>query len=158
MSGFVRVTAMVGWYGLAAFALWLTANRPSRERLESPVDSATPTSLLQVLADPQRWHGKHVRVAGFFNFEFEHDALYLTSEDSRNHLFNGLWINVPELLMGSDRRDPWRGYAVVEGIVNAQRHGHLGLWPASIDSVIDFVPFLSREEVGHTLKNVPPIE
>jgi hypothetical protein len=43
--------------------------------------------MIQLIANPQAWDGKHVRVIGFLRLEFEGDALYLHREDLRtgNH-------------------------------------------------------------------------
>jgi hypothetical protein len=153
------LAAIFGWYGLAVLALLLTT--PSAPNSHQGVTSTTPevVSLLQILANPRVWHGRRVRLAGFVNLEFEGDALYLSREDFDQALYpNSLWINVPDILVGPNHPDTHRGYAMIEGTINSDDHGHMGLWPASLDSITAFVPLLSRSEMESRLRGYwPPV-
>jgi hypothetical protein len=42
---------------------------------------ATPSSMQQVVADPQRFDGQRIRVIGFLRLEFERNVLYLSRND-----------------------------------------------------------------------------
>jgi hypothetical protein len=54
-------------------------------------------SLIALIARPELYDGKVVRVIGFVRFEFEGNALYLSRLDYENAVSrNGLWIDPPD--------------------------------------------------------------
>ena len=89
-------------------------------------------SLIQLIANPDRYHGKKVIISGFLNIEFEGTALYLHRDD---YLFsqysNGLWCTMNETLYNKFNRR----YVVMEGKFNKNMKGHLGLWSGSIEDI-----------------------
>src|SRR6188472_601053 len=51
------------------------------------------TSIVSLLATPERYAGKTVRVHGFVRLEFEGDAIYLHKEDFDQRLTsNAIWL------------------------------------------------------------------
>jgi hypothetical protein len=98
-------------------------------------------SMVQIIADPKRYHGKAVRVCGFLHVSFEHSAIYLSREDA-NYLItrNGLWVSSSVNArdskgMGIRSEFFDRKYVLVEGIFDMESHGHLGAWPGTIRDV-----------------------
>ena len=77
-------------------------------------------SLIAIVAAPERFHQKWIRVAGFVALEFENKAVYVRKDDFDNVLLpNGLWLDVARdntFLLS----DP--GYAVVEGQFDSEKH------------------------------------
>src|SRR5947209_18694060 len=58
---------------------------------------AEEVSLIQLIANPQAYDGKTVRIIGFLHLEFEGNVIYLHNEDFRYGIEkNGLWIDVPK--------------------------------------------------------------
>ena len=52
--------------------------------------------MVQLLATPEKFDGKLVRVFGFLRLEFEGDALYFHREDDVQGLTrNGIWVVAP---------------------------------------------------------------
>ena len=52
-------------------------------------------SLLQLIANPNQYDGKLVRVIGFCRLEFEGNALYLNQADYEHSISkNGVWLQV----------------------------------------------------------------
>jgi len=97
-------------------------------------DAADPeeVSLISIISAPDEWDGRFVRVYGYFVTEFEGTAIYLHAEDYHNALYtNGLWVELGPLggLVPSDC------YVLMEGVVSADDHGHLGLWSGAITGV-----------------------
>jgi len=88
-------------------------------------------SLVELIADPQTWDGRRVRVVGYLNLEFEGDAIYLHQEDHAHSIHsNGLWVG-----FASDTpRQPAcnRRYVLIEGTFSARHTGHMGLWSGAI--------------------------
>ncbi len=90
--------------------------------------------MIALLANPDIYHGKRVRLVGFANFEFESNGLYVSREDWRQSIYrNGLWVDLP-----GDRPSagqPNRRYVLVEGTFRADRQGHMGLWSGTLEQV-----------------------
>ena len=96
-------------------------------------------SLLTLIARPELFDGKPVRVIGYVHFEFEGNGLYV-SQDSYEHgvTRNGIWIDPPwefESDSATARRQPNDRYAIVEGTFSAHDRGHLGLWGGALERV-----------------------
>jgi hypothetical protein len=106
-----------------------------------PADDNCPTpdvSMYRLLAVPDQFHNCFVRTIGFVRLEFEGTAIYPHLEDvCRRVLRNGIWLD----FFGSDRdalemdSEFKGGYAVVEGIFNAERRGHFGMFSGSITKI-----------------------
>ena|SRR5439155_6753325 len=96
-------------------------------------------SLIELLARPELYDGRRVRVIGFVNFAFEGNALYLSRADWEHAVTrNGLWIDPPprfESNWGPSRAEPNRRYVLVEATFRAERRGHLALWSGALEQV-----------------------
>jgi hypothetical protein len=89
-------------------------------------------SIVQLLATPEKFNGKFVRVIGFLCLEFEGDAVYLHREDFVHGLTqNALWVDVPE------KRDEAlsQHYVLLEGTFDATSHGHMDLFGRAIKNI-----------------------
>ena len=102
-------------------------------------------SLVELIARPEVYHGRAVRVIGFVNFEFEGNGLYLSREDwERSIARNGLWIEPPRSIQSDSGPAPTplnRRYVIVEGTFNAMHGGHLGMWSGAIERVTRLDPW-----------------
>src|SRR5213080_578207 len=96
-------------------------------------------SLIELIARPELYDGRRVRVIGFVNFEFEGDAIFLSSEDWKHSVVtNSLWVEAPPGFQsdsGPARKQPNRRYVIIEGTFNARKRGHLGLGSGAIEHV-----------------------
>ena len=100
-------------------------------------------SLIELIARPELYDGKRVRVIGFVNFEFEGNALYVSQEDWLQGITpNGVWLDPQLALPAGIERDttspyyrPNRRYALLEGKFHGGPGGHLSMWSGSIDSI-----------------------
>src|SRR3982750_1118818 len=55
-------------------------------------------SLVNLIATPEKYHGKWIRVEGVCAFEFEGNAVYLSTEDRRHMLTkNAVWASYDTL-------------------------------------------------------------
>lgn len=90
----------------------------------------TNVSLIQLIANAEKYDGKLVQIQGYLRIDFEGTAVYLHREDYQNGLTkNGLWANVslaPEQMKFDQQ------YVLIEGIFDAHNKGHLGLWSGAI--------------------------
>ena len=102
-------------------------------------------SLVELIARPEVYHGRVVRVIGFVNFEFEGNGLYLSREDWERSIYrNGLWIEPPRSVQTDSGPAPTalnRRYVIVEGTFNATHGGHFGMWSGAIERVTRLDPW-----------------
>ena len=95
-------------------------------------------SLIRLLANPEKYDGKHVRVCGYLNVEFEGDALYFHQEDYLAHISkNGLWVNLNS--SGKVAREAARfnkKYVVIEAVFDGNDTGHMGLFGGGLKDII----------------------
>jgi hypothetical protein len=104
-------------------------------------------SLVSLLATPERCHLNPIRVIGFVRLEFEGDAIYLDENSYRRGIArNGFWVDVPDSLRPRDY--PTQGYYIIEGRFRADRHGHLGAFAGTIDSIARFDPWLPVDGIS----------
>ena len=62
---------------------------------QPPKEGITYLSLVQLVANPEKYDGRLVCVAGYFDLEYEAATLYLHEEDAHNGLDeNGIWLDV----------------------------------------------------------------
>ena len=105
-------------------------------------------SMLQLIANPEAFDGKYVRVWGFVRIEFEGTAVYLHREDFEQSLMvNGLWLAVNDGVVGGSKEEKINNrYGLIEGQFNARNRGHLGLWSGTIEKITRMEPWAIREE------------
>ena len=91
-------------------------------------------SMIALIANPDAYHGKRVRLIGFVNFEFEGNGLYISREDWRQAIYrNGLWVDLPGDRPASGQ--PNRRYVLIEGTFRADHQGHMGMWSGALERV-----------------------
>lgn len=90
-------------------------------------------SIVRLIATPERYHERKVQVEGFMNLEFEGDAIYLHKEDYEKGLTkNGFWVTFSDKLDRKEINKLNKGYVLIEGTFNKDRHGHMGLFGGEI--------------------------
>jgi len=90
-------------------------------------------SMVQLLANPEKYDGAHVRVAGYIHLEPESSAIYLHREDEERHLFkNGTWVS---LAPGASFDGCQDAYVVIEGLYRARNEGQMSRWTGAITRV-----------------------
>ena len=95
----------------------------------------TDVSMIQLIADPQRFEGKTIRVIGFLRLEFEGNAVYLHREDFEKLIFqNGVWIELTDSQLKTSAKLN-NGYVIIEGTFSSTEKGHFATWPGSIQKV-----------------------
>ena len=120
---------------LHLFVILLASVAPMRAA--EPID----VSMVQLLATPDKFHGKFVRVIGYLHLEFEGNGLYLHSEDELAALpKKGLWFDgtIETMKKPKDFTDQ---YVLVEGTFDAKSHGHMGMWSGTISGIKRVMPW-----------------
>lgn len=97
---------------------------------------ALSTSLIHVIAHPERYHGRRIKVIGFCCFRFEGKAIYLTEADYQHGVGkNGLWLSAP---LSDENMRLHESYVLVEGTCDMYSQGHGSLFFGSIVELTRF--------------------
>lgn len=98
---------------------------------EQPVNA----TMVQLIANPEKFDGKLIRVIGFLRLEFEGNVLYLHREDFENSILgDGIWVNVnPEMTNQSNALN--MHYVILVGFFSSRDHGHMGMWSGTITQI-----------------------
>jgi hypothetical protein len=148
-----RVTLpRIGSGRVVAVVLWAVTHpsSPASAAPEPASDRPVAVSLVQLIATPEAFDGRLVRVQGFVRIEHEGTAVYLHRDDCEHMLTkNGLWLAVndsaPE---GSREAGVNNRYALIEGRFTAKKKGHKDLWSGSVEDVTRMEPW----EIGKVKK------
>ena len=107
--------------------------------------SSIDVSLINLIATPEKYDGKLVRVIGISFLEFESNGLYLSKEDLENGVTkNALWIEINPQTVGKTEKElsKYNGkYILVEGVFIKDNTGHMGLKSGSIMNISRFEPW-----------------
>jgi hypothetical protein len=136
MNGLLRTVVL-------SMALWcaasLAAREPRFEPLGEPDPSAEPVSIATLLANPERFDRKPVRVIGAFRLQFEKSRICPRRDDLiRGAAKHCLWISLDHQRLGpgakrlSSHNDK---PVVIEGRFSTRNRGHLNQFPGSIGGV-----------------------
>jgi hypothetical protein len=92
-------------------------------------------SLINLIATPELFDGKKVRVIGFLHLEFEGNCLYLHEEDYNNSIQK----NALRLNLGYDQYKQWKilsnHYVALEGAFDQDEQGSMGFYSGSVVNV-----------------------
>ena len=131
-------------------------------------------SLVELIANPEKFDGQRVIVQGFVRLEFEGTGLYFHEEDYRH----GLRYNAVGLSTTYKERDQAKDfdlqYCTIIGTYHAVSAGYVGLWSGSLSNVkfvggtsgpaterdvpkpayLSYTPFEWENSVAHTPQQV----
>ena len=99
------------------------------------------TSMVALLANPAKFHGKFVQVSGFLHNQFEDTALYLSKEDADYvNGMQGVWIVFDNPKIQKEPNKSLEYFdckrVFLEGIFDKNIGGHFGLTaPAGIRNI-----------------------
>ena len=87
--------------------------------------------MISLVANPDRYDGKRLRLIGYLHLEFEGDELCPTAEIQRaRDASSCIWIDAtPQMTPLSDQ------YVIVEGQFSSWDHGHMGRFSGAIQNV-----------------------
>lgn len=96
-------------------------------------EEPTDVSMISLIATPERYEGKLVRVRGYMHLEFEGDGLYLHRDDEKYALYNnGVWVGP---FTSPPPKNANNKYVLIEGRFSGKDKGHMGLWSGAIRDV-----------------------
>ncbi len=96
---------------------------------------AIDVSIIRLIASPDTFDGKVVRIMGYLHLEFEGNGIYFHKEDyDRSLSKNGLWVDAPsemfrEMVKMNNR------YVLIEGVFSTKDEGHMGGWSGAVTNI-----------------------
>lgn len=97
---------------------------------------AKDVTMIQLIANPEKYDGDLVRVIGVGNLEFEGDCIALSKEDLKYRVGNSIWIELGEKAISYEEAKQYNGeYVIVEGIFDKDYCGHFGMFCGSIRNI-----------------------
>lgn len=97
--------------------------------------NAIDVSIIQLIANPEKYQNRVIRVMGVGNVEFEGDAVYLSKDDWKYGTCNSIWLNIGDDFQYENAGKINGKYVIIEGTFNMNNKGHLGLWFSSIENI-----------------------
>ena len=133
----------------------ITKEKPPAAVVMEPDPERCP-SLIQLLVNPDRYHGKEIQVKGYLVVEDEGTAIYMTESDGEYYITsNGFWVEFEGNTLGLSHKEITKRfhhkYVLLEGRFDKDDRGHEDLWQGSIGKVsrLMTLPRLSpRREKG----------
>src|SRR4051794_20900429 len=129
----LRVYVLLFGAFLLASAGWAAANAAGgnapaeEEKPGSSPQQPLSVSLLQLIATPDAFDGKYVRVHGFVRIEHEGTAIYLHREDAELMLTkNGLWLAANDAAPRAPRRLGSKPICPHRGPIHREKEGAPG--------------------------------
>ncbi|MGB7987584.1 MAG: hypothetical protein WCF54_20650 [Terracidiphilus sp.] len=108
-----------------------------------PDDGVEEVSMIQLIANPQAYDNKRVRIIGYLHLEFEGDAIYLHREDFDYAIDkNALWVNIPKDMTKEQMKAVNNFYVICTGTFRAGMHGHMGMNSGEMDNITRLEPWL----------------
>lgn len=139
-------TKRYGWICFMAqmmiFALvGCAAENQLDKNLNTADQDAVDVSIIALIANPDEYDGKVVRVMGVGRLEFEGNSIYLHKEDyEMRNSRNGLWISLGSEATPYEDAEKYNGeYVLIEGVFSKENHGHMGLWSGAIVNITRYI-------------------
>lgn len=120
-------------FGLATSIIIAAAMEGNRPIVSVPEPTIRDVSSIQLLATPERFHGKRVRVTGWWTWAFEVSVLSPYREDAE-YSMNGIWLDV-DAKQASEFASAQNGYCVIEGVFDASKGDGRSITATSIRRV-----------------------
>lgn len=129
-----------------------------RKLIEKYADHLS-VSMVELLSNPERYHGKRVLVQGYLHVGFEDSALYFSKEQADYGLTkDALWVNYKNDLSLTSMNSAKKGskpdihyfnckHVILIGIFNKDKMGHLSLFSGTLEDV-DSVSEMPRRNDG----------
>jgi hypothetical protein len=103
---------------------------------------AEDVTMIQLIATPEKYDGKLVRVIGVGNLEFEGNYLSLDMENYKHQLGNDIWLELGSRATSYEEAQAYNGkYVIVEGFFHMNEKGHFSMFHGTIKDVSRYEPW-----------------
>ena len=100
---------------------------------------ASEVSMISLIANPEKYDGKLVRVVGVGRIEFEGNSLYFSKADHDNNITkNALWMNPDYEALQAEENELQKlngKYVLIEGVFNSGNQGHFGMYSGAVERI-----------------------
>lgn len=95
-------------------------------------------SIIRLIATPEAYDGKPVRVIGYARIVFEGSAVYIHAEDDKRSIAkNGVWLDIGKTGLNKYRSMDGK-YVLIEGRFDAKNNGHHDAFSGTIENINRF--------------------
>lgn len=128
------------WCLLALTLITGCKTTPAKERSDTstftkPVYDKR-TSIINLIATPEKYDKRVVRIKGFLNLEFEGNAIYLNKEDYTLGIDkNAIWIDTNSAIDSAHYYNCNHQYVIIEGTFIMNNKGHNDSYSGAITKV-----------------------
>ena len=110
-----------------------TGTTEHKDKQNFPTE-AVDTTIIQLLANPDAYDGKKVRVIGVGNAATENCSLSLTKDDWKYSTGNCLWVALDRAFL--EELQQYNGeYVIVEGVFDKDERGHSDAFQGAIKNI-----------------------
>ena len=116
-------------------------NTNTNEETEVEYASNHVLSLVNLIATPEKYHGKKVQIIGYLNIKFEGNGIYLHKDDYEHGIYsNGFWVSIDKNIQQKIADEKInKNYVLLEGTFNMNQRGHMGLWSGAIEQITQII-------------------
>lgn len=110
-------------------------------------DEPETVSIINLIASPEKYDGKKVRVMGYLTLYFESSVLYLHKVDFDNAITkNGVWVDVSRA--GLDSLKSYNNnYVIIEGTFDSHMNGHMDMNSGNIKNITSLALWPPRNRI-----------
>jgi len=105
-------------------------------KYEPDTNAIQDISLIPLIANPEKYDGKKIRVIGYLHIEFEGNTLSINKKDYIQDIFkNAIWadfVSRDEMAKNKKFSDH---YVLMEGVFSSKMKGHMGMNSGSIKQI-----------------------
>lgn len=150
----VLIRLLIIWVIILLFAFMGCNSKPRQNntvKLSSVgIKEYEEVSIINLIATPEKYHGKRVRVIGYLNLVYENDAVYLHKEDYDMSIGKncvGLIITT-EVRNSANYQNCNNKYIFVEGTFNMNA-GNKGSFNSALDSIAKIDVKRTNSTIAH---------
>ena len=94
-------------------------------------------SLVNLISNPEKYHGQTIQIVGYLQLEFEGDAIYLHKEDCEHGMTsNGFWVDFSDKISKRQNLKSYsEKYVILIGTFDMNSHGHMGLFAGTLKNI-----------------------
>lgn len=107
--------------------------------IDNDLQNIEDISLINLIAFPEKFNKKLIRVIGICEIEFEGNGLYFSESDYDQTITkNAVWLDIDEKLPSMTYEDLKKmngKYVIIEGVFDAKDKGHFDMYSGSIKEI-----------------------
>lgn len=127
-------------FGIWTIGLPQNENDSLKQEIVRPFDLGIyeNTSLIRLIATPEKYDGKTIQVIGYLHLEFEGNAIYLHKEDYEHGLSeNSFWVSFSKKITKQKNIMDYNDkYVIIIGTFKMDDKGHMGMFGGTLENIV----------------------